>query len=106
MDNNFYYRNGIVPYYETVAIYSIPAILLGIICEKTIAYLQKKYELNPVVAIILQLVFVTLILYIIEMHISLPFGSNWQSITPGLFFVSIFFGLQVSLYNNIFLLAT
>ena len=101
MDNNFEYRKGIFPYYKTVAFYSVPAIILGIACEKIVFYLQKKYNLKPWFAILLQLILATTILYIIEMHISLNFGSNWQIITPGLFFVSIFFGLQASLYNNI-----
>lgn len=97
----FEYRSGIIPYFKVTAYHIIPAIILGAICQKISAFIQQYFKLKPLVAIVLQLILMTLILYIIEVRISMLYGSQWQTITPGLFFVSIFFGLQSSLYNNI-----
>ncbi len=99
------YKTGISQYYKVTAYFVLPAIILGVVCEKMTAFFQRKYNLSPLVAIILQLILATFLLYMVEIHISPEYGSQWQSITPGLFFVSIFFGLQASLYTNIFNLA-
>jgi hypothetical protein len=106
MENKFEYREGIVPYFKNVGFHVVPAIILGVICEKITHYVQTKYNLRPWITIILQLLLITLILYTIEIHISQSYASQWQDITPGFIFVSIFFGLQLSLYNNIVLLTT
>jgi len=95
------YKNNIAQYYKVTAYFALPAIILGIICEKISSYLQRTFNLSPLVAIVLQLILATLILYIVEIHISSEYGSYWQNITPGLFFVSIYFGSQSSLYTNI-----
>ena len=97
--------NGILQYYQITSYFVLPAIVLGVVCEKITSYFQNKFNLSPLVAIIFQLILVTLLLYIIEMCISYEYGSQLQSITAGIFFVSILFGLQVSLYTNIFTLA-
>jgi hypothetical protein len=98
------YKEGIVSYYKFVAFHTLPAIVLGLMCEKTIYYIQHKYKLKPITAIFLQLCLITLLFYVIELQISQSYGSQWQDITPGLFFISIFFGSQSSLYTNINLL--
>lgn len=99
------YRSGILPYYTVSAFYIVPSIILGIICQNITAYVQTICNLTPLTALIFQLVLAIFMLYVIEVWISPSFGANWQSITPGLFFVSIFFGLQTSMYNNIFAVA-
>lgn len=95
------YRDGFYEYYLITFFYIIPAIFLGIICQKIMKHLQTKFNLDPLTSIIIHLLLLTFVLYIVEIHISLQYGTNWQSITPGLFFVSIFFGLQLSLYDNL-----
>ena len=95
-----HYRDGFLDYYMVTILYVIPAIILGTMCEKCIEYVQQTYNLTPVVAFILHVLLLITILYIVEIHISTTFGENWQAITPGIFFVSIFFDLQVSLYKN------
>jgi hypothetical protein len=97
----FEYREGIIPYFKVSLYHILPAIILGAMCQRFCAYIQERYNLNSLAAIIFQLIVMVFILYIIEIRVSMLYGSQWQSITPGLFFVSLFFGLQTSLYNNI-----
>ena len=96
------YKNNILQYYKVTAYHVIPAIILGVICEKLNNYLQIKYKIQPLVAVCLQLIIAIFFLYIIEIYICPSCGVEWQAITPGLFFVSLFFGLQTSLYSNIY----
>lgn len=103
IDVNF--EQGPHHYFKVTALYVLPGIVIGVLCEKITRYLQTKYKLNPLVAIIIQLFIISVVLYLIEFYVSPEYGSNWQSITPGLFFVSVFFGLQSSLYSNIFIVA-
>lgn len=99
------YKTGPLQYFGVTALYVFPAIILGVVCEKIIRYIQTTYQLNASIMIIIQLFLATLFLYIVEHYVSPKYGSNWQEITPGLFFVSIFFGLQSSLYTNVFNIA-
>lgn len=96
-----YHRSGIFPYYKVSLYHIVPAIILGALCQHISQKVQDKYDLKPLYGIIFQISLMIAILYTIEVHVSLLYSSQWQSITPGLFFVSIFFGLQSSLYDNI-----
>jgi len=96
------YKTGALHYFGVTTLYVLPAIVLGVLCEKITRYLQTTYNLNSFVSIIIQLFLAILFLFVVEYYISPKFGENWQAITPGLFFVSIFFGLQASLYANVF----
>ena len=49
---------------------------------------------------ILQITICSLTLAIIQ-YFNNYFGWSWQNITPGLFFVSFFFGTQFKILNNI-----
>lgn len=99
------YKTGVLQYFGVTALYVFPAIVVGVLCEKITRHIQINYELSALIMIIIQLFLATLFLYIIEYYLSPKYGSNWQEITPGLFFVSIFFGLQSSLYANVFSVA-
>ena len=96
------YRSNVLQYYKVTGYHVVPAIFFGVICEKISNYLQLKYTIPPLVAVCLQLVLAIFFLYMIEIYICPSCGIEWQAITPGLFFVSIFFGLQTSLYSNIY----
>ena len=48
-----------------------------------------------------QLVACSFILAFIQIQINPMFGWSWQNITPGLFFVSFFFGTQFSMFENL-----
>lgn len=95
------YKSSIPHYFGITLCYSIPAIILGVICEKFTHYFQNKYMIDPLIAIFMQLFAAITFLCIIELYVCPSYGTSWQGITPGLFFVSIFFGLQSSFYNNI-----
>lgn len=95
------YNDGFLEYYLVTACYIIPAIILGTICQKTIYHFQTTYNIHPLLSMIIHLIMLTFVLYVVEMHISVRYGQSWQTITPGLFFVAIFFVLQLSLYDNL-----
>jgi len=95
------YRHNIFSYFGRAMIHIIPAYMLGINIERLSIYLQKKYNLDPLVMVVLQLTIAILIFYIIEKYISLQFAFDWQSAVPGIFFTAIFFNAQPSIVDNI-----
>ncbi len=89
-------------YYSRMIYHIIPAIILGIIIDKYLTKLQTIYlPNNHLFYVILQLIIIILALYVIQKYISPTYASSWQSTTPGILFVSLFFGIQVNLYKNI-----
>jgi len=50
--------------------------------------------------IIFQLFACLIVLAFIQIQIHPMFGWSWQNITPGLFFVSFFFGTQFVMFEN------
>jgi len=48
-----------------------------------------------------QVVVISVVLALIQTYVSASFASDWNNITPGLFFVSFFFGLQGEVMSSI-----
>lgn len=102
MDDELHaYRKNIGTYFGRVAFHIIPAIIVGVIVDKISEKIQKKFKLGPLVALIIQILIVTIVLFIIEKYISRFMSDEWQGNTPGLFFVSFYFGLQFNAFSNI-----
>jgi len=95
------YKTNVFQYYKITGYHTVSAIIIGVLCEKTCNYIQLRFKMSPLFMLCLQLVLSIFLLYLIEIYICPSCGVEWQAITPGLFFVSIFFGLQTSLYSNI-----
>lgn len=104
--------------------YAAIAIIIGVIVNILSIYIQDKLISNklfilwerkevqssqqqwdslgiPLLMIIIQLIFMTIVLFIFERYIAPLFGRSWQDITPGLFFVAIYFSTQYNLFRNI-----
>lgn len=96
-----YYKLSIATFFERCLVFGIIGLFLGIIIEKYFTRLSHKYPNNKLALGISQLLINILLLYIIEIKISEKFSDEWQDTTPGIFFVSIFFGVQAHLYDNL-----
>lgn len=89
---------------KSIFVYSMTAIVLGMIMD----YVNKKldnnlsiFKQNRYVSVIAKILLIALVFNYIQDHISAEFASDWQSTTPGVFFVSIFFGLQSNLFSTL-----
>lgn len=70
-------------------------IILGLAVNKIGNVFYSKIGIsNKTEKIIMQLLLCSIVLSFIHINISRRFGWSWQNITPGLFFVSYFFGTQ------------
>jgi hypothetical protein len=76
-------------------------LVLGVLNNNMIVVISNKLNINSLlVQNTLQLVFCSILLSAIHVNYNY-FGWSWQNITPGLFFVSFFFGVQFKMITNI-----
>ena len=101
MDATHTYKYDVKEYYKSFFIQGGAGLILGILVDRTTKRIQDYTQFNKYVMILIQLFLAILILYIIERKVSDNFASVWQSTNPGLLFVSLYFGTQFVLYNNI-----
>lgn len=95
------YKSSLGTYVIYCLLFTIPAIILGLAINRITMEIKKWLNPPIVLLVLIQLLIAILVLYIIETYISSKFSSGWQSNTPGLFFVAIYFGLQTLLYADI-----
>lgn len=95
------YKRGITNYVQYCFLYTVIAILTGLIVDILCRYIQKYLIKNGIIMIIVQILLVSIMAYIIERYLHRIFAETWQETTPGLFFVSVFFGVQFNLFINI-----
>lgn len=95
------YRENALNYALQVGLQAIPAIAMGLIIDKVLKKLQDKFDLGPLVMILIQLIVVVVILFIVERYIATNYADAWQQTTPGLFFLIFLFGTQFNLFENI-----
>lgn len=86
----------------TLIIYSAMGLGLGLGVNKLNKVLDEKvpsvYE-KMWASIPLKLLLVAIVLVAVQFG-SESFARNWQSTTPGIFFVTLFFGMQTSLMED------
>jgi hypothetical protein len=76
-------------------------IILGIIINNSIVLISTLFKIKTLLLQnIIQLTLCSFILALIQRSFNY-FGWSWQNITPGLFFVSFFFGIQFNIFTNI-----
>jgi len=82
-------------------IWSILGIILGVLNNNIIVFICSTFNIQLLfIQNLLQLFLCSLILTVIQYFFNY-FGWSWQNITPGLFFVSFFFGIQYHIFTNI-----
>lgn len=81
--------------------FAIIGLFLGLLLTYTTIYLQNFFNLSLLLTLILNILLAISVLYIIETLISPNFSEKWQTTTPGLFFVALFFGPQLLSYYDV-----
>jgi len=73
---------------------------LGITVNDTVIYLSNKFKIkNLFIQNIMQITICAIVVTVL--HTNYLYGWDWQHLTPELFFVSFFFGVQYKLLSNI-----
>lgn len=82
-------------------IWGLLGIILGIIINNSTIFIYTTYKIKSLLLRnLIQLILCSFILALINTKYNY-FGWTWQNATPGLFFVSFFFGIQFNIFTNI-----
>ena len=82
-------------------VWGVLGIILGILNNNIIVFLSNIFNIQILfVQNVLQIFLCSFVLTIIQYSFNY-FGWSWQNITPGLFFISFFFGIQYNIFTNI-----
>ncbi len=83
-------------------VWGFVGILLGMLTNVTsnTIFLNTRTQ-NKHMKIIIQLLLCSIVLAFVHVKINNKFGWTWQNVTPGLFFVSFFFGCQYLIFSTI-----
>lgn len=82
-------------------VWGVLGLALGIFINDIMIILSDFFNIKVLfVQNILQVTLCSITLAIIQ-YFNNFFGWSWQNITPGLFFVSFFFGTQFKILNNV-----
>lgn len=89
---------------STVLAYFAVGVLLGWAVNKLNKFLDKHvqgpYEVSPVLGVLLKVIPVTLGMMLFQM-LTPGFSTDWTKTVPGLFFVTFYFGMQLSLMEDL-----
>ena len=80
-------------------LWAIVGVLVGWLGNKINTYLDKTLPVTYL-GLVLQLLVLSTLLGILHKAV-LAFGWSWQNTTPGLFFVSVFFGVQFTTFEAV-----
>lgn len=96
-----YFSNDLVDLTLKCLLYGVIGLILGLtinfITEKTI----NNFRLPKMLKAFMQITLCAILLSFIQFYISKDFSEQWQSTTPGLFFVSVFFTVQFIAFSAI-----
>jgi hypothetical protein len=83
--------------------YTLPAILLGILVDRLVDKLKKKKRFGdkPCTYVVLQFAINLAILFVVLKGLSYKYASEFQNTLPGMFFSTLFFGVQTKWFANI-----
>ena len=95
---NYAYRNSLIIYFKKCFLYALIGIILSLVINYLILNIQNYFNLSLFVTVLTHLLISILVLYTAEILIMPSFGEEWQTTTPGLFFASLYFGIQIVLY--------
>jgi hypothetical protein len=78
----------------------IPGVILGLLIDNSIRWIQYNIPLDSIVCILIQTFIMILTIYFLRRASSL-YTDEFQNTLSGLFFVSLYFGLQSNYCTNI-----
>lgn len=83
-------------------LWAVAGTILGIITNNVGIYISKMLGITDHnMLILIQLILCSIVLAVVHVKINNEFGWTWQNVTPGLFFVSFYFGTQFLSYSLI-----
>jgi len=93
-------RRDFISFTLKVFIYIIPAIILGHLTDKTIKQIKDKDRIGKhlIYYILLQTLFNIFTLYLFIL-LAPAFLSEFQSTMPGVYFITLYFGLQTNYHS-------
>jgi len=97
------HNNHFISFFVKCLAFLIPAIILGILIDVCIDKLQRRrcFGQNVWTYISLQFAFNIYILYFTLKTLNSEYASEFQNTIPGMFFSTIFFGVQLKWFKNI-----
>lgn len=98
-----YYKLSVINFFERSLILGVVAYILGMYIEKSFIKKSKKWKYELFYLGCIQFIINIFILYLIEIHVFQNFSYELNYTTPGLFFVSIFFGIQLNMYQLLYI---
>ena len=94
-------KKTFIPLTIECILYGMIGVILGTISNNLVVYLSNKLNIRYLfLQNVIQLTLCSIILSAVHVQLNY-FGWSWQNITPGLFFVSFFFGVQFKMITNI-----
>lgn len=99
------YTNNFVTYLGRIIILIIPGMIIGHYIDQFIFRYQMRNKhdtkLSRLYFVGLQLLIVSVVIYLFHIYISKDYAHEFQNTVPGLFFISLFFNTQTNLIRNI-----
>lgn len=81
--------------------WGIAGLVLGVIVNDIVVFLNNKLKIKYLfIQNLLHIILCSVLLAAIHSQYNY-FGWTWQNLTPGLFFISFFFGVQFKIFTNI-----
>lgn len=82
--------------------YTLPAMIMGIVVDKFVFSLQEKNKLgkNKWCYVMFQLILNVMVLFTCLKFISYNYAYEFQNTLPGMFFSTLFFGVQFKWVQN------
>lgn len=81
-------------------VWALLGLATGLAVNKANSYSTTIVK-NKYIGILLQLLLIAVVLAIIHVSVNNKFGWTWQNVTPGLYFVSVYFGVQFTTFTAI-----
>lgn len=100
MNNQLNTNINLSNFFIITIVHIFVALILGVIIETIAENLQFKLNLSPIIVLIIQLILSLIILYMVESRLIPIIGLNWAFYTPALFFGTLFFLVQDSIFKN------
>ena len=82
-------------------IFGLLGLIFGLMINLFSKKILKLFNLSLLTKAIIQILFSTLLLSFISIYLMPNFSMTWQTEIPGLFFISIFFGVQYQMYTEL-----
>ncbi len=95
------FENGFVEDTSKCILYAILGLLLGITINLISKCTIHSLKISRLLRVFIQLVYCSMVFAFIKQYVSDRLVNNWINSVQGLFFVSVFFGVQYEMFTEI-----